>query len=176
MAEARIFTDWAEGFAINIPRAYWAGWEDSVQGLVLMEDLAARNVVFGNAVRPISVDQQAQTLELLATLLARWWQSPDLKALKNFSTVWQASDRVVMQMLEPAYFAQCMDRRRCKAITGPYRDRDRVLAGLRAMAKIPRYPAMFLPRRRASREHVFRSRRHAGLPRLAVLAGRALHA
>jgi hypothetical protein len=132
VAEARFFTDWADGFAINIPRAYWAGWEDGVQGLVLMEDLAARNVVFGNAVRPITVDQQAQTLDLLATMHARWWQSPDLKALKNFSTVWQASDRVVMQMLEPAYFAQCMAGRRCEAIAGPYRDRDRVLAGLRA--------------------------------------------
>ena len=130
--EAKFFDSWAREMTINIPAAYWSDWEDNVQGLVLMEDLAARNVTFGNATRPITVDQQAQTLALLARMHARWWQSPKLKVLKNFSTVWQASDRVVMRMLEPDYFASCMAKRRCAAMTGPYRDRDRILAGLRA--------------------------------------------
>lgn len=130
--EAIFFDTWAKEMNIHIPKAFWSGWEDKVQGLVLMEDLAARNVTFGNATRPITVDQQAQTLALLARMHARWWQSAELKALKNFSTVWQASDRVVMMMLEPAYFASCMAQRRCEAMTGPYRDRDRILAGLRA--------------------------------------------
>jgi len=76
-----------------------------VQGLVLMEDLAARNARFGNATRPITIDQQAQTLDLLARMHARWWESPELKQLRNFSTVWEALDRVVMMMLEPTYFA-----------------------------------------------------------------------
>ena len=130
--EAVFFDSWAKEMNINIPTAYWSGWNDGVQGIVLMEDLAARNVVFGNATRPITADQQAQTLALLARMHARWWQSPKLKDLKNFSTVWQASDRVVMRMLEPDYFASCMAKRRCEAMTGSYRDRDRILAGLRS--------------------------------------------
>ena len=130
--EAKFFASWAPQMTINVPKAYWAGWEDGVQGLVLMEDLAARNVTFGNATRPISLDQQALTLDLLARMHARWWQSPELKRLRNFSTVWESSDRVVMMMLQPAYFNGCIDRRRCAAYVGPYRDPERIEAGLRA--------------------------------------------
>ena len=142
--EAKFFDTWAREMNINIPASYWSGWEDDVQGLVLMEDLAGRNVIFGNATRPISVEQQAQTLALLARMHARWWQSPSLKVLKNFSTVWQASDRVVMRMLEPEYFASCMRRPRCEAMTGAYRDRERILSGLRAQwAKSLEIPQCF---------------------------------
>jgi hypothetical protein len=130
--EARFFQAWAPDMTINIPRAFWTGVDEGVQGLVLMEDLAARNVSFGDATRPITLDQQAQTLDLLAHMHARWWQSNSLKTLKNFSTAWQAADRVVMMMLEPVYFDRCMGERRCQAYVGAYRDRDRIKAGLRA--------------------------------------------
>src|SRR3546814_10082273 len=102
-----------------------------------MDDLAARNVSFGNATRPISIDQQAQTLELLARMPARWLQSGELKQLRNFSTVWQAADRVVMMMLEPDYFNACIDHRRCAAYVGPYRDRERIMSRLRTPRKRP---------------------------------------
>src|SRR3546814_11488197 len=62
---------------------------------------------------------------------ARGWQSGELKQLRNFSTVWQAADRVVMMMLEPDYFNACIDHRRCAAYVGPYRDRERIMAGFR---------------------------------------------
>ena len=130
--EAKFFDSWAREMNINIPVAYYAGWEEGVQGLVLLEDLAGRNASFGDARRLISVEQQEQMLELLATMHARWWQSPKLKQLRNFSTVWAAADRVVMMTLEPGYFKGCLTRRRCRGIVGPYRDRERIIAGLRA--------------------------------------------
>jgi aminoglycoside phosphotransferase (APT) family kinase protein len=37
-----------------------------------------------------------------------------------------------MMTLESAYFDRCLGMRRCEAITGAYRDRDRVIAALRA--------------------------------------------
>lgn len=129
--EAKFFATWAPEMNIHIPKAYWSGWDEGVQGLVLMEDLAARNASFGRATRLITIEQQAQTVELLAQMHARWWQSPELKTLRNFSTVWQAADRVVMMMLEPDYFDACMASRRCAAYTGPYRDRKRIKEGLR---------------------------------------------
>jgi hypothetical protein len=132
VSEAIFFDTWASDMNIHIPKALWSGWEDGVQGLVLIEDLAARNVSFGIATKAISLDQQAQTLDLLATMHARWWQSPDLKGLKNFSTVWQAADQVVMKMLEPAYFNSCISQRRCESFVGPYRDPQRIEAALRA--------------------------------------------
>lgn len=129
--EAKFFADWAPEIDINIPRCFWAGWEEGVQGLVLLEDLAARNVTFGSALNLISVDQQAHALELLARMHARWWEAPKLKQLRNFTTFWEGADDIVMAMLRPDYFRECLSKRRCAAISGPYRDRDRVIAGLR---------------------------------------------
>ena len=37
-----------------------------------------------------------------------------------------------MQMLAPAYFDKCINDRRCAAYVGPYRDRERIMAGLRS--------------------------------------------
>lgn len=130
--EAKFFATWGKELNINIPKAYWSAWEDGVQGLVLLEDLAARNVVFGRATSPITIGQQAQTLDLLATMHAKWWESPSLKTLKNFSTAWEAAQDIVMTMLRPDYFEACINHRRCAAYVGPYRDRERVIAGLRA--------------------------------------------
>ena len=43
--EAKFFANWAKQLTIHIPKAYWSGWEDGVQGLVLLEDLNAQRVV-----------------------------------------------------------------------------------------------------------------------------------
>jgi hypothetical protein len=130
--EAKFFGTWGKQLEINIPRPFWSDWEDGVQGLVLLEDLAARNVTFGRATSPISIDQQAQALALQARMHARWWESAELKKLINFSNAWEAAGDIVMQMLRPEYFEACINHRRCAAYSGPYRDRERVLAGLRA--------------------------------------------
>lgn len=131
--EAKFYGSWGRELQkeINIPRAFWSGWQEGEQGLVLMEDLAARNVTFGRATSLISIDQQAQALELLAKMHARWWESPNLKVLKNFSTAWEAAGDIVMQMLRPDYFEACINARRCAAYVGPYRDRERIMRGLR---------------------------------------------
>ena len=131
--EAKFFGTWGLKLDINKPQAYWSGWDEGVQGLVLLEDLAARNATFGNASKAmISIDQQAQALELLASMHAKWWESPELKSLKNFSTAWEAAGDIVMQMLRPDYFEACINHRRCQAYVGPYRDRERIMAGPRA--------------------------------------------
>lgn len=130
--EAKFFGTWGQKLDINKPQAYWSGWDEGVQGLVLLEDLAARNATFGNASKSlISIDQQAQALELLAKMHAKWWESPELKTLKNFSTAWEAAGDIVMQMLRPEYFEKCINHRRCQAYVGPYRDRERIMVGLR---------------------------------------------
>ena len=130
--EASFFRDWAPRLPINIPKAYFAALEGGVQGVVLMEDLLARNASFGNATKPLTLDQQAQTLTMLARLHAEWWESPRLHELESFSVKWAAADRVVMRMLESAYFESCLKNGRGSEIVGPYRDPSRVTEGLRA--------------------------------------------
>ena len=129
--EAAFFRDWAPHLAINIPTCYYAA-DDGLQGLVLLEDLLARNVSFGRATLPISVDQQAQTLDLLAALHANWWQSEKLAHIQSFTNFWVAADRVVSRMLEPSYFASCLASSRGTPIQGRYRDPEQVATGLRA--------------------------------------------
>ena len=146
--EAKFFGTWGQKLDINIPKAFWSDWEDGVQGLVLLEDLAARNATFGRATSPITVGQQAQTLEMLARMHAKWWESPELKTLKNFSTAWEAAGDIVMQMLRPDYFEACINHRRCAAYQGPYRDRERIMAGLRTQWAVNRRPIGTPDRRR----------------------------
>lgn len=130
--EAIFYGTWAKELDINIPASYWSDWEEGVQGLVLLEDLAGRNATFGEASKGlISIDQQAQTLDMLAKMHARWWESPRLKTLRNFSNAWEAAEDIVMTMLAPDYFEKMINDRRCDAYVGPYRDRDRIIAGLK---------------------------------------------
>lgn len=131
--EAVFFADWAPHLSINIPKTYYCGVaRDGHQGVIVMGDLAARNVTFGYAPNPISVDQQAATLDLLAQLHAHWWQSPKLEVLSSFKTKWQSIDDVIMRTLEPSYFGRCMDSVRGREFVGDYRNPDRVTAALRA--------------------------------------------
>ena len=65
--EAKFFASWAPEMNIHIPGAYWSGWHDEVQGLVLMEDLSARNVSFGDARRLITIDPVSYTHLTLPT-------------------------------------------------------------------------------------------------------------
>lgn len=137
VAEAGFFADWAPHLPINIPKAYFAaGAADGRQGLVLLEDLCARNVTFGHAPNPITADQQAGTLDLLARLHAQWWQSPALAPLTRFSTKWMDVDKVVLRMLEPGYFGRCLALPRGREVTGAYRDPARVADGLRAQWRL----------------------------------------
>ncbi|KAI0860466.1 kinase-like domain-containing protein [Xylaria cubensis] len=57
---------------MELPQAYWAGHTPS-QGIVVMEDLAARGCQFGNPVETWSVDRVRAGVEQLAALHAKTW-------------------------------------------------------------------------------------------------------
>jgi len=73
--EPAFYEDLAPRLPIRVPECHYSG-RDAVthQGLVLLEDLSAKGVEFGNATRPISSDQVAAGLSLLARLHAATWQ------------------------------------------------------------------------------------------------------
>jgi hypothetical protein len=133
VAETMFFSEWAPHLPINIPKAFYAATDpEGNQGIVLLEDLCARNVTFGYATRPITVRQQAATLDIIACLHAKWWQSPELNGIRDFSEKWKSAEYVIMRSLEPEYFRRCMNLPRGREVVGGYRDPDRVAAAMRA--------------------------------------------
>ncbi|NUU25828.1 MAG: phosphotransferase [Streptomycetaceae bacterium] len=77
--EARFYRDIAHRLTVTVPACYFAACdEETMQGAVLIEDLDLRGVTFCHAPRPLRVDQAAEVLDLLASLHAFWWESPEL--------------------------------------------------------------------------------------------------
>ena len=94
--EARFFAEWAPEMPVNIPRCYFAGWDvHAKQGVVLLEDMAPRNVHFGYATDVLSVDDVAKIIEGQAKYHAKFWADPRLKDYK----VWAEPQRAFLRYL-----------------------------------------------------------------------------
>ncbi len=79
--EARFYAELAPDVPINIPRVLFAGVDHHArQGVVILEDMAARDVEFGHITEPRGVDTVARLIELQARLHARFWADPRLDA------------------------------------------------------------------------------------------------
>lgn len=76
--EARFYRDVQGQLQLNTPRCYFADFDDTGQGVLLLEDLCQRGVRFGRGPEPFSRGEAERMVEMLALLHARWWQSPAL--------------------------------------------------------------------------------------------------
>lgn len=83
--EVRFYNDFAPDVALNLPRSYHAALDESPQGILVLEDLAARGVSFGQNLLPVTADHVASVLEEVATLHADWWGSPRLEAIRSWA-------------------------------------------------------------------------------------------
>jgi len=93
--EVTFYTDLAPDVALNLPRCYFGALDDSPQGILVMEDLAARGVSFGQNLMPVTADHVALVLEQVATMHAAWWASPRLAAI----TEWKQPQRTFLKYL-----------------------------------------------------------------------------
>lgn len=93
--EVRFYTDVAEDAGLNVPEAYFAGLDDSPQGVLVMEDLAARGVSFGQNMLPVTADHVAGVLEAVAGMHASWWGSPRLASMAG----WEQPQRTFLSYL-----------------------------------------------------------------------------
>lgn len=83
--EEQFYRDWRQHLAINAPNSYFSGRDSTTgQAVVLIEDLNDRAVQFGCPPQPLSVETVRQTLDLLASCHAKWWNSPELQALDGY--------------------------------------------------------------------------------------------
>lgn len=72
----------AYGFDFPRPDCYFAGVQKSpAQGVMLLEDLTARNVRINSALQPLNGDQAQAALSTLAQLHGKSWGKPELERL-----------------------------------------------------------------------------------------------
>jgi len=81
LGEALFYRDLAAELDLGPPGAYGAFVDEaSMQSYVLLEDLIPRHVAFGHATRPLTPEEAARVLELLAKLHARYWGGARLRS------------------------------------------------------------------------------------------------
>ena len=107
---------------VNAPKCYFAGLdEESGTEFLLLEDLLARNVTFGNTLHRIDPQIARRALEMLARYHARWWNSPGRARPETSS----GAAIVTEDWMSPAKFEQCMQLPRFEYVPPPLRNRER---------------------------------------------------
>lgn len=75
--EVRFYRDYQGQCGVNSPQCFYARSDDATgQGILLLENLHQRPVRFGRGRDSLNERSALQLMEMLATLHARWWQSP----------------------------------------------------------------------------------------------------
>lgn len=129
--ETCFYRDLAPTLDIGCPQFFFAHTDPTSAGSVLLlEDLLARNATFGHATKPLTPEQAASVLTLLAKLHARYWNSPDLEKF-----AWLGDGGALLQcgIIETIFSPENWDRSlalpRGQFIPAQLRDRER-LGGL----------------------------------------------
>jgi len=118
---------------LNAPRCYFAGIDRERQfGVQLIEDLLQRNVVFGDARRPISVDTAAKALAMLARLHAHWWASPLLDQLGAPGGS-HASDGILLRLVANGAWEPWMSTARAATLPVEFRRGDAAVRALQSL-------------------------------------------
>ncbi|WP_082945696.1 phosphotransferase [Mycobacterium sp. E2733] len=73
LLEARFYEHMTANAAIPLPRCFFAGADGAGQGIVVLDDLVAAEVSFGDPTRPWPTDRVASALGVLAALHAATW-------------------------------------------------------------------------------------------------------
>ncbi|WP_300400499.1 phosphotransferase [Nocardioides sp.] len=93
--EVHFYRDFADDVELNLSQVYFADLDDSPQGVLVMEDLAARGVSFGQNMLPVTADHVAGVLESVAGMHAAWWGSPRLAQMSG----WEQPQRTFLKYL-----------------------------------------------------------------------------
>ena len=129
--EVRFYRDLQPLLQLNVPRAFFAGSDLARrQHIVVLEDLRQRNVRFCRVQQPLTFEQAASHLDILAKMHARWWNAPGLADGSAIGplTVWEPlPDKSIgvyqWSRLEPDTWADIMQLPRAVAIPKFMHDR-----------------------------------------------------
>ncbi len=126
LGEALFYRDLAAELNLGPPRAFAAMVEEgSGQSYILLEDLIPLGVSFGHTSQPLSPDMAAKSVQLLARLHARFWNSD---ALKGFDWL-QGGGALIKSGVHdltyaPELWNRCAALPRGQFMTGAMADRE----------------------------------------------------
>ncbi|MBB4615450.1 protein kinase family protein [Novosphingobium taihuense] len=134
--EVHAYRDLLPTVEIESPRCFAALADDTGRALVILEDLCLRNVRFLEPQKPIDFNLAARFLDGLATLHARWWNSPRLRD-GSFAWVPDASEASLAHyfelLLTPEHFQTFATAPRGAAMPRAILDPVRIRAAHAAM-------------------------------------------
>lgn len=135
--ETNFYRDLAPSLDIGCPRA-WIAYSDadSLQSLLLLEDLLARNVTFGHPSRPVTPTMAAKVLDILAKLHARHWGREPWNAfgwLKRGGHLLQSE--IIENLYLPANWERSLASPAGEFVSGALRDRALVSSSMLAMLR-----------------------------------------
>ncbi len=126
--EARGYRDVFPLLKLPTPACFFADYAASQrQGIVIMEDLAARGVIFCDPLRPHSHEQVARRLGVLAHYHAQTWDSPDFVTGGRWDwleDVIATTPKYYAPYLEPEHWERFVNAPRGAAVAKRFLDRD----------------------------------------------------
>lgn len=133
-AEARGYRDVFPFVDLPTPACYFADYAaDQRQGMVILEDLVARDVEFLSVLRPQTFDQMRHRLSAFARFHAQTWDSPDFAMGGRWEDIPEAEPglRAYMDqyLLRPEEWQRFVDAPRGAATSVHFHDLHRVIAG-----------------------------------------------
>ena len=138
----------ADRYGINTPRRYYTAFnEEAGEGILLLEDLAQKNVRFLNAFTPMTLAEATAFIDAQAAFHARSWNSPDFAPRGIFgpgSPVANIRKKLFAHYfdrltIDSQFSAEHLKLPRGAALPRELRDVDRLakaMAALRALTKL----------------------------------------
>lgn len=134
--EMHAYRDLVPTLDVNTPHCFFAGIDPDGHSVVVLEDLALRNVHFLHLQRPLSFTLAAAFLDRLARIHARWWGAAELRS-EPFEWVPDTSEKGFWRYLgllrDPASFARYAMAPRGAAMAREMLDPARIAAAFQAM-------------------------------------------
>lgn len=158
LREARFYRDVAPAMAMNLPRCYFADFDqETIRSVVVLEDMRERAVVFGAMDQPMGADTVADLLVQLAGLHAATWGSVRLVAFGTWPDL-------VPELLTREAWLDCLERTYAAAVPAALHDYDYTVRALTAMVHANRDSPPCLVHGDAHLGNTFRD--HKGRPGL----------
>jgi hypothetical protein len=124
--ESLFFGVMAPTLSIPLPRCYFAGTDPIAgQSALLLEDLIESGCRFGRIEEPLSIERGSETLALLASLHARWWNQPDAAEMRGFTSS-DVRFSIGDFLLSRDNWDRCFDAPRVRDVPAAVRNRDAV--------------------------------------------------
>lgn len=144
--EARFYRELAPRLDLRLPRCFFAGTDPSShQSIVILEDLQARGATFCRVQQPLAREQAAAYLCALASLHARWWDSPELEGdgplawLEPLDPLPEGQAGTYQRgQLRPDVYAHYMSLPRGTAVSRYFHDRDRMERAMERLRVVDR--------------------------------------